>query len=62
LYATLTGVGGAAGALYAGYSWTLLGPNWTFALASLAALAAAVIMARHMATDRRRAVAVILPK
>jgi PPP family 3-phenylpropionic acid transporter len=62
LYAALTGVGGAVGALYAGYSWTLLGPDWTFALASLAALAAAVIMAWHMATDRRRAVAVILPK
>jgi PPP family 3-phenylpropionic acid transporter len=47
LYAALTGVGGAAGALYAGYSWNALGPNWTFALASLAALAAAVIMLRH---------------
>jgi PPP family 3-phenylpropionic acid transporter len=47
LYAALTGVGGAAGALYAGYSWNALGPHWTFALASLAALAAAVIMLRH---------------
>jgi PPP family 3-phenylpropionic acid transporter len=45
LYAALAGVGGAVGALYAGYSWGALGPSWTFALASLAALAAAVIMA-----------------
>lgn len=48
LYATLTGVGGAVGALYAGYSWTTLGADWTFALASLAALAAAVIMLRTL--------------
>jgi PPP family 3-phenylpropionic acid transporter len=47
LYAALTGVGGAVGALYAGYSWNALGANWTFALASLAALAAAVIMVRQ---------------
>lgn len=53
LYAALTGVGGAAGALYAGYSWTLLGAGWTFALASLAALLAAVIMAWLMLADRR---------
>jgi MFS transporter, PPP family, 3-phenylpropionic acid transporter len=53
LYAALTGVGGAVGALYAGYSWTLLGAGWTFALASLAALAAAVIMAWHMLAERR---------
>ena len=46
LYASLAGIGGALGALYAGYSWKGLGPEWTFALAGLAALAAAVIMAR----------------
>lgn len=45
LYATLAGVGGALGALYSGYSWTSLGPTWAFAIASLAALVAAVIMA-----------------
>lgn len=45
LYATLAGVGGALGALYSGYSWTSLGPGWAFAIASLAALVAAVIMA-----------------
>ena len=45
LYAALAGVGGALGALYAGYSWNSLGPAWTFALASVAALAAAAIMA-----------------
>lgn len=44
LYAALAGVGGA-GALYAGYSWNSLGPAWTFALASVAAVAAAAIMA-----------------
>lgn len=44
LYATLAGVGGALGALYSGYSWTTLGPIWAFAIASLAALAAAVII------------------
>jgi PPP family 3-phenylpropionic acid transporter len=32
------------GALYAGYSWNLLGPTFTFSLASVAALAAAVII------------------
>jgi len=44
LYAALAGVGGALGALYSGYSWSGLGPSWTFAIASLAALAAAVII------------------
>jgi PPP family 3-phenylpropionic acid transporter len=48
LYTALAGVGGAAGALYAGYSWAALGPAWTFALAGLAALAAAVIMLRTL--------------
>lgn len=45
LYAALSGVGGALGALYSGYSWNALGPGWTFAIASLAALAAAIIIA-----------------
>ncbi|MBX8489079.1 MFS transporter [Pseudomonas cichorii] len=45
LYAALSGVGGALGALYSGYSWNALGPFWTFAIASLAALAAAVMIA-----------------
>ena len=45
LYATLAGVGGALGALYSGYSWASLGPVWTFAIASLASLVAAVIIA-----------------
>ena len=44
LYAALSGVGGAFGALYSGYSWTALGPVWTFAIASLAALAAAIMI------------------
>ncbi|MGK9064078.1 MFS transporter [Stutzerimonas chloritidismutans] len=45
LYASLAGIGGALGALYSGYSWASLGPAWTFAIASLAAAAAAVIIA-----------------
>lgn len=44
LYATLAGVGGALGALYSGYTWASLGPVWTFAIASLAALTAAIII------------------
>ncbi|MBE7375562.1 MFS transporter [Pseudomonas lopnurensis] len=52
LYATLAGVGGALGALYSGYSWNSLGPVWTFAIASLAALAAAVIIAFRLQEDR----------
>ncbi|EIK52351.1 MFS metabolite transporter [Stutzerimonas stutzeri TS44] len=48
LYATLAGVGGALGALYSGYAWNSLGPAWTFTIASLAALAAAVIIAARL--------------
>lgn len=44
-YAALSGTGGALGALYAGYSWKALGPGITFSIASVAAMAAAVIMA-----------------
>ncbi|UVE16240.1 MFS transporter [Pseudomonas sp. LS44] len=44
LYAAMAGIGGALGALYSGYSWNTLGPAWTFGLASLAALAAAVMI------------------
>lgn len=43
-YATLSGLGGALGALYAGYSWNTLGPALTFALASLATLLAAGLL------------------
>ncbi len=48
LYAALAGTGGALGALYSGYSWNLLGAATTFSIASVAALAAAVIMATRM--------------
>ncbi|WP_137886861.1 MFS transporter [Pseudomonas sp. 2FE] len=48
MYASVSGIGGALGALYAGYSWNTLGPAWTFAIASLAALAAAVIIASQL--------------
>ena len=51
LYATLAGVGGAAGALYAGYAWNTLGPTITFSMASVAALAAAVIIATRLQED-----------
>ena len=44
LYATLAGVGGALGALYSGYSWTTVGPFWTFGIASFAALLAALVL------------------
>jgi PPP family 3-phenylpropionic acid transporter len=47
LYAALAGVGGALGALYSGYLWQPLGASGTFALASLAAFAATVIMLRR---------------
>ncbi|NWD75299.1 MFS transporter [Pseudomonas gingeri] len=52
LYAALSGTGGAMGALYAGYSWNSLGPTWTFSIASLAALAAAIIIATRMEEER----------
>lgn len=52
LYAALAGTGGALGALYSGYSWNVLGPNWTFSIASLAAFAAAVMIATRMKEDR----------
>lgn len=48
LYAALAGTGGALGALYSGYSWNLLGATTTFSIASIAALAAAVIIATQM--------------
>ncbi|MDD2046515.1 MFS transporter [Pseudomonas putida] len=48
LYAALAGTGGALGALYSGYSWNLLGASTTFSIASVAALAAAVIIATRM--------------
>lgn len=52
LYAAVSGMGGAVGALYSGYSWNALGPNWTFSIASLAALAAAAMIATRMKEDR----------
>ena len=52
LYATLAGIGGAVGALYAGYSWNTLGPTITFSMASVAALTAAVIIATRLQEDR----------
>ncbi len=52
LYATLAGIGGALGALYSGYSWSSLGPAWTFAIASLVVLAAAVITATWVQEER----------
>lgn len=48
LYATLAGTGGALGALYSGYAWHGLGALWTFALASLAAGVAALLLWRKL--------------
>lgn len=48
LYAALSGTGGALGALYAGYSWNSLGAGWTFSIASIAAMAAAGLIATRM--------------
>ncbi|MGA4529873.1 MFS transporter [Ectopseudomonas chengduensis] len=52
LYVSLAGIGGALGALYAGYSWKGLGPGWTFAIASLVALLAAFIIATRLPSER----------
>ncbi|TRO20869.1 MFS transporter [Ectopseudomonas mendocina] len=52
LYVSLAGIGGALGALYAGYSWKSLGPAWTFAIASLVALLAAYVIATRLPPER----------
>ena len=52
LYVSLAGIGGALGALYAGYSWKGLGPAWTFAIASLVALLAAFIIATRLPPEQ----------
>ncbi|WP_268800539.1 MFS transporter [Pseudomonas huanghezhanensis] len=52
LYAALAGTGGAMGALYSGYSWNTLGAGWTFSIASVAALAAAIVCATRMKAER----------
>lgn len=44
LYVSFSGVGGALGALYAGYTWQSLGAGVTFALASAVALLAALLV------------------
>jgi PPP family 3-phenylpropionic acid transporter len=53
LYAALAGTGGALGALYSGYSWNVLGAGWTFAIASVAAAAAAILMIATPMTEKR---------
>lgn len=47
-YATVSGMGGALGALYAGYSWSALGAGPTFLIASIGAALAAFIIARRL--------------
>jgi PPP family 3-phenylpropionic acid transporter len=47
-YATLSGMGGALGALYAGYSWHVLGAGPTFLIASAGAALAAFIIAKRL--------------
>jgi len=44
LYVSFSGIGGALGALYAGYTWQTLGSGITFALASAVALLAALLV------------------
>lgn len=44
LYVSFSGVGGALGALYAGYTWQALGAGLTFSLASAVAVVAALLM------------------
>ncbi len=44
LYVSFSGVGGALGALYAGYTWQTLGAGVTFSLASAVALFAALLL------------------
>ncbi len=44
LYVSFSGIGGALGALYAGYTWQTLGAGVTFALASAVALLAALLV------------------
>ena len=48
----VAGIGGALGALYSGYTWSSLGPLWTYVIASLAATAAAVIIAIRLQEER----------
>lgn len=52
LYAALAGTGGALGALYSGYTWNFLGAGWTFTIASMAALAAAIMAGTRMKEER----------
>ena len=52
LYAALAGTGGAIGALYSGYIWNGLGAGWTFSIASVAAVAAAILCATRMREAR----------
>ncbi|TDV71939.1 MFS transporter [Pseudomonas sp. LP_7_YM] len=52
LYAALSGTGGAVGALYSGYSWNGLGSGWTFAIASVAALTAAILATLCLKEER----------
>lgn len=44
LYVSFSGVGGALGALYAGYTWQSMGASLTFGLASVFALLAAILV------------------
>ena len=39
------------GALYSGYAWNALGASWTFAIASLAALIAAILAITRMTQE-----------
>ncbi|HLV18994.1 MAG TPA: MFS transporter [Pseudomonas sp.] len=47
-YATVSGMGGALGALYAGYSWSVLGAGPTFLIAAAGAALAAFIISKRL--------------
>ncbi len=52
MYAAVSGIGGAVGALYAGYSWNYLGAGATFGIASAAALLATLLIMARMKEER----------
>lgn len=52
LYVSFSGIGGALGALYAGYSWQTLGAAYTFASAGAVALLAAFIMVFGLSSSK----------
>jgi len=53
LYSSISyGLGGTAGTLLAGWSWSALGPGWTFTISSLAGLLGAALVAWRVKDER----------